>query len=66
MRRTIQIIRRHQQLQTQLRRYIHVRHVGLILVLLVVAEVLADFFEDDATVTIFPSVNTPTFSSSSQ
>ena len=43
----MQIIRRHQQLQTQLRRYLHVRHVLLILMLQVVVQVLADFFQHD-------------------
>lgn len=46
----MQIIRRHQQLQAQLRRYLHVRHVLFIFMLQVVAEVLADFFEHDAAV----------------
>lgn len=44
----IKVIRRHQQLQTQLRGDIHVRHVGLVFVLLVVAEILAHLFENDA------------------
>ena len=46
----MQIVRRHQQLQAQLRRYLHVRHVLLILVLEVVVEVLADFFQHDSAV----------------
>ena len=40
---SIQIIRRHQQLQTQLRRNIHIRNVRLVLILLIVAEILAYF-----------------------
>lgn len=43
---SIQIIRRHQQLQAQLRRNLHIRHIGLVLVLLVVAEILAYFLQD--------------------
>jgi hypothetical protein len=43
----IQIISRHQQLQAQLWRNIHIRHVRLILVLVVVAEVFADSLEDN-------------------
>lgn len=49
---SIQIIRRHQQLQTQFRRNIHIRDVGLLFHFLVVAEVFADFFEDDAAISI--------------
>ena len=48
----MQIIRRHQQLQAQLRRYLHVRHVLLIFMLEVVVEVLADFFQHDAAVVL--------------
>jgi hypothetical protein len=40
--RTIKIIRRHEQLQTQLGRNIDVRHIFRVLVLLVVIKVLAD------------------------
>lgn len=47
---SIQIIRGHQQLQTQLRRNIHIHNVDLLFHLVVVAEVFADFFEDDATI----------------
>ena len=46
---SIQVIRRHQQLQTQLWRDLHIRHIGLVLVLVVVAEILADFLQDDST-----------------
>ena len=50
MKLTNEIIRRHQQLQAQLRRNIHIRDILGIGVFLVVVEVLADFFEDYATV----------------
>jgi hypothetical protein len=49
---TIQIIRRNKQLQAQLRRDIHIWHVLGLGVFLVVIEVFADFFEDDAAVGI--------------
>ena len=49
----MQIIRRHQKLQTQFRRYLHIGHVFRVFMLEVVVEILADFFEDDAT-TEFP------------
>lgn len=42
---SIQIIRRHNQLQTKLRWNIHIRDISLVFVLLVVAEVLADPLE---------------------
>lgn len=45
----IQVVRRHQQLQAQLWWDVHVRHIELVLVLLVVQEVFADFLENDAT-----------------
>ena len=45
----MQIIRRHQQLQAQLRRYLHIRHVARVFILEIVVQVLAYFFEDDAT-----------------
>jgi len=48
--RTIQVIRRHQQLQAQLGWHVDVRHVFGILVLFVVVEVLADFLEHEAAV----------------
>lgn len=46
---TIQEIRRHQQFQTQLWRYLHIRYIFCILVCLVVVEILAHFLEDDTT-----------------
>lgn len=49
----IQVIGSHQQLQAQLGRNFHIRHVRLILVLLVVKEVFANFLENDATVEEF-------------
>jgi len=45
----IQVVGRHQQLQAQLGRDIHIWDIGLILVLFIVKEVFADFLEDDAT-----------------
>ena len=45
----MQIIRRHQKLQTQFRRYLHIGHVFRVFMLEVVVEILADFFEDDTT-----------------
>ena len=45
----MQIIRRHQQLQAQLRRYLHIRHIARVFILQVVVEVLAYFFQDDTT-----------------
>lgn len=44
----MQIIRRHQQLQAQLRRNLHVRHVPLLPVLQVVAQVLAHLLQHHA------------------
>lgn len=49
---TIQEIRRHQQLQTQLRWYFHIWHILLILMCLVVVEVLAHFLQNDTAVRI--------------
>lgn len=46
---SIQEISRHQELQTQLRRNVHVRHVDLVLVLFIVAKVFADLFDNDTT-----------------
>lgn len=46
----IQEISSHQELQAQLRRNIHVRHIDLVLVLFIVAKVFADLFDNDATV----------------
>lgn len=46
---TVQIIRRHKQLQTQLRRNFHIRYIFCVLVLLVVVQVFADLFKDYAT-----------------
>lgn len=46
---SIQVVGRHQEFQAQLRRDIHIRHIGLVLVLLVVKEVFADFLENDTT-----------------
>ena len=43
--RTVEIVRRHEQLQTQLSRDINIRHVFRVLVLLVVVEVLADLLQ---------------------
>jgi hypothetical protein len=45
----IQVIRSHQQLQAQLWWDIHIRHVDLILVLLIIQEIFANFLENDAT-----------------
>ncbi len=42
---TMQVIRRHQQLQTQLWRYLHIRHIFRILILQIVIKILADFLE---------------------
>jgi hypothetical protein len=47
---TVQIIRRNQQLQTQFRRNIHIRHILALRMLLVVIKVLAHFLEYDATI----------------
>ncbi len=46
---SVQVVSSHQELQTQLRRNLHIGHIGLVPVFLVVHEVFADFFEDDAT-----------------
>lgn len=43
-----EVIRSHQQLQTQLRRDIHIRHTLAIAVFLIIIEILDDFFEHDA------------------
>ena len=40
--RTVEIIRRHEQLQTQLGRDIDIRHVFGVLVLFIIVEVFAD------------------------
>ena len=45
----VEIISRDQQLQTQRRGDIHVRHAGAVAVLEVVVEVLGEFFHHDAT-----------------
>ena len=57
--RTIQPeeIRRHQELQTQLRWYFHVRYTCSFFVLLVVVEILGHLAQDDA-IDIFQSTNT--------
>ena len=49
---TIQIIRRHQQLQAQLGRHVNIRHVLGVLVLFIVVEVLAYFLEHEAAVSV--------------
>ena len=46
----VQVIGGHEQLQAQLCRKVHVRHVPGVLVLLVVVEVLAHLFQHDAAV----------------
>ena len=45
---SIQIVRRHQELQTQLARDIHVLHARAVTVLLVVVEVLDHLLQDHA------------------
>ena len=47
---TIQVIRRHQQLQAQLGRHVDIGHVFGVLVLFVVVKVLADFLEHEAAI----------------
>lgn len=47
--RTIEEIRRHQQLQAQLRRDVHVRYILSIPILVVIVEVLCYLLKDDAT-----------------
>ena len=42
---TIQEVRRHQQLQTQFRRDLHIRHISTLLEALVVEEVFTDLLE---------------------
>jgi hypothetical protein len=44
----IKIIGGHQQLQTELTRYLHVGHTGALFVLLIVVEIFDDFLEDDS------------------
>ncbi|KAB8342748.1 hypothetical protein FH972_022346 [Carpinus fangiana] len=56
---SVEIVGRHEQLEAQLRRDIHVRHVLALLELLLVVEVLADFFEHDAAVGRRLSVSFP-------
>lgn len=51
----MQEIRHHQQLERQLRRNIHIRHVLRITVLLVVIKVLADLLQDHRAVCMFQS-----------
>jgi hypothetical protein len=46
----MQVIRRHQQFQTEFRRYLHIRHVFRVFMFQVVIQVFADFFENDAAV----------------
>lgn len=53
--RTVQVIRRHHQLQTELKWNLHVWHVLHVLMLFIVIEILADFLQDDATIRSFIS-----------
>lgn len=46
--RTIEVISRHEQLQTKLRRNVHVGYIFCIPHLLVVVKVLANFFQHEA------------------
>ncbi|CRG83885.1 putative tRNA-splicing endonuclease subunit sen54 [Talaromyces islandicus] len=55
----VQIIRRHQQLQTQLWRNIHIRNIALFFIFLVVAKIFADFFEHHATVQAYYRTQRP-------
>lgn len=48
--RTVQVISRHKQLQTQLRRDVHILDVLCVPMLLVVVEVFANFFQHEATI----------------
>jgi len=48
--RTIQVVRRHQQFQAQFGRHVDVRHVFGVLVLFVVVEVLAYLLEYEAAI----------------
>ena len=44
---TIQVIRRNQQLQAQLRRNLHVRNILALCILLIVVKILADLLQHD-------------------
>lgn len=41
----VEVVGRHQQLETQLGREVHIWHVARIFVLLVVVQIFADFFQ---------------------
>lgn len=45
---TVQVISRHQQFQTQLKREVHIGHILRIFEFLIVIEVFADFLEHQA------------------
>jgi hypothetical protein len=56
---TVQIIRRNQQFQTQLRRNLHIRDVLALGMFLAVIEVFADFLEHDATIILISILHSP-------